>query len=124
MENYDQFNVRFLSILSYIGPMFLLGKFSVEKESEQVKFHNKQGEILFYIFLVLYMVCTALHVLNEFTESVGEIIAFTFTVGVTVAWVLLMIIGVSNAVQGKMIGLPVVNLFVKNNVGSERNEQK
>ncbi len=124
MENYDQFNVKFLSILSYIGPMFLLGKFSVEKESKQVKFHNKQGEILFYIFFVLYMVCIALHVLNKFTESVDEIIAFTFTVGVTVAWVLLMIIGVTNAEQGKLVGLPIVSWFVKNNIRSEKNEQE
>ena len=124
MESYDKFNVKFLSIVSYIGPMFLIGKFSVEKESKQVKFHNKQGEVLFYIFLLLYIVCVALHVLNEFTESVDEILAFTFTVGVSVAWVLLMIIGVSNAVQGKLIGLPIVSWFVKNNTRSEKNEQK
>lgn len=124
MENYDKFNVKFLSIVSYIGPMFLIGKFSVEKESKQVKFHNKQGEILFYIFLFLYMVCVALHVLNKFTESVDEILAFTFTVGVSVAWVLLMIIGISNAIHGKLVGLPIVSWFVKNNTRSEKNEQK
>lgn len=113
MENYDQFNVKFLSIVSYLGPMFLIGKFSVEKDSKQVKFHNKQGEVLFYIFLILYILCVALHFVNEFTESVDEILAFTFTVGVTVAWILLMIIGVLNAIHGKMIGLPIVSWFVK-----------
>ena len=46
-EEYNKVNVKLLSILAYIGPLFLMGKLSVEKDEPHVKFHTHQGAILF-----------------------------------------------------------------------------
>ena len=44
-EEYNKVNVKLLSILAYIGPLFLMGKLSVEKDEPHVKFHTHQGAI-------------------------------------------------------------------------------
>ena len=41
-EEYNKVNVKLLSILAYIGPLFLMGKLSVEKDEPHVKFHTHQ----------------------------------------------------------------------------------
>ncbi len=114
MKDFDEFNVKFLSVVSYIGPLYLIGKFSVEKDSEQVKFHNKQGEILFYVFCVLYFICALLHLVEKLTSGVIELVAFLMTVGVSVALIILMLIGVTSAFKGTKVRLPIVSLFVGN----------
>ena len=41
-EEYNKVNVKLLSILAYIGPLFLMGKLSVEKDEPHVKFHTQR----------------------------------------------------------------------------------
>lgn len=113
MENFDNFNVKFLSVISYLGPLYLIGKFSVEKDSDQVKFHNKQGELLFYIFCTLYFICALLYLVEKIIGGVIELVAFLMTVGVTSAFFILMMIGVTSAFKETKVKLPIVSLFMK-----------
>ena len=55
-EEYNKVNVKLLSILAYIGPLFLMGKLSVEKDEPHVKFHTHQGAILFCFVAGAYVV--------------------------------------------------------------------
>ena len=59
-EEYNKVNVKLLSILAYIGPLFLMGKLSVEKDEPHVKFHTHQGAILFCFVAGAYVVTSLL----------------------------------------------------------------
>ena len=61
-EEYNKVNVKLLSILAYIGPLFLMGKLSVEKDEPHVKFHTHQGAILFCFVAGAYVVTSLLSV--------------------------------------------------------------
>ena len=59
-EEYNKVNVKLLSILAYIGPLFLMGKLSVEKEEDNVKFHTHQGAVLFGFVAGAYVITSLL----------------------------------------------------------------
>ncbi len=113
MEKFDKFNVKFLSIISYIGPLFLIGKFSVEKDSDQVRFHSKQGEILFYTMSCLSLIVLILQLtLSSLFETI-EIICLLSYIAIGVAWLILLIMGISGAISSKMIYIPIIGDIVK-----------
>lgn len=107
--NYNSINVKLLSALSYIGPLFLIGRFSVEKDSDQLKFHNKQGELLFFLMLVVNTVAAAVSfLLSQFLEESFEVIVFLIFIGISVAWLVLSIMGICGSLKGNKICLPIV----------------
>lgn len=112
MSSYNKMNVKFLSVISYIGPLFVIGKFSFEKDSEQVKFHAKQGEVLFYIMFSLSLIsCILDYTLSSMAESLS-IICFLFNIGIGAAWLILSIMGIISAFSGSKVSLPIVGSFV------------
>ena len=108
-SKYNAVNIKLLSALSYIGPLFLIGRFAVEKDSEQLKFHGKQGEILFILMLAINAVAAAISfVLYHLLEESFEIIVFLIFIGISVAWLVLSIMGICGAIKSKKICLPIV----------------
>ena len=106
---YNKVNIKLLSALSYIGPLFLIGRFSVEKDSEQLKFHNKQGEVLFLLMLTFGTVTAIVSfLLFQILEEEFEIIIFLLFIGISVAWLVLAIMGICGAIKSKKICLPIV----------------
>ena len=108
MKQYDKFNVRILSILSYIGPLFIIGKFSLEKDEENVKFHTAQGEILFYLMAILLFITFVVDFfINPFIEVI-EVITLLAYIGISVAWIILILMGVFSAAKGEKSALPLI----------------
>ena len=107
-EPYNKVNVRLLCILSYIGPLFIMGRVAVEKEVPEVDFHSRQGGILFGFVAGAYLITVLLCALLGSFPAVREIVGFLLYVGVTVAWVLMAALGISSAVKKQMKPLPFI----------------
>lgn len=108
MNKYNKINVKFLSVISYIGPLFLIGKFSAEKDCESVKFHVRQGEILFYSMIILFLFTFILdYTLSSILESLS-IICFLLYIGIAVAWLILSLMGIASAFSASNTSLPLV----------------
>ena len=108
---YDKVNVKLLSIIAYIGPLFLMGKFSVEKEEPHVKFHTHQGALLFCFAAGAYVITSLLCWLLNSYPAVQEIVGLFLYVGITVAWVIMIIMGVIGAARNQQKPLPFVGDF-------------
>ena len=91
--------VKLITILDYIGILWILGLF-VEKDNPAVKFHTNQGLILF-IYGVIVGVASAILGLIPF---VGGIIAALLSLSCFA----LMILGIVNAAQGQCKPLPII----------------
>lgn len=95
--------VKMISILSYIGFLWILG-FFIEKENKYVKFHMNQGIILFFIEIVLGFLSSIFMVV----PLLGKI----FASAVGLICLIYMLLGILNAAQGKKEELPIIgNLF-------------
>lgn len=105
---YDKSNIKLLSVLAYIGPLFVVGLFAVEKDSPEVKFHSRQGEILFALVALSYLFSYAVSYLIYFFPAFLEIIWLLLLVLISVGWLILVIMGISGALRGEMTPLPIV----------------
>lgn len=112
MNSYNHANIKFLSVIAYLGPLFVVGKFSYEKECAQVKFHCKQGEALFYMMTTLVLVSIFLDFTFNFVLDSLSIICFLFNIGVGVSWVILAIMGAASALSGTKVRLPIIGVVL------------
>ena len=108
MSSYNKANVKFLSIVAYLGPLFIIGKFSFEKNCEQVRFHVKQGEILFCLMSFFALVSMILEYTFCSVLESFSIIFFLVNMGIGVMWLILAAMGVISACSGSKLSLPVV----------------
>lgn len=94
---------RLLAALSYLG-IFIIIPYLVDKENPFVKFHIKQGLVLFIINLavsVISFVSTmAAFTMAEFAGAIISIAAFVLSV-----------IGIINVIKGEEKELPLVGHF-------------
>ncbi|MDQ5983625.1 MAG: hypothetical protein RUMPE_00649 [Eubacteriales bacterium SKADARSKE-1] len=108
MKESDILNIKILSALSYVGPLFIIGKFAVEKNSPEVKFHSDQGKVLFSLMLIVLLVIISLDIfLTSFSESIS-VIFFLIYIGAGVAWAILASMGIFGVIKNKQIQLPLV----------------
>lgn len=89
-----------MAVLAYIGPLVVVS-YLTAKDDSFVKFHIKQGLVLFTAEVVL-----------SFTKSMFWSFGM-FWVLINFAISVLVIIGIINAIQGKEIELPIVGEFAK-----------
>ena len=89
-----------LAIISYIGILCLVPILMKEKD-EFVKFHAKQGLVLFIAEVATLLI--------SWIPILGWFIGFIFWI----IWVVLSLIGIINAVGGKQVPLPVIGKFAK-----------
>ncbi len=94
-------NRTLMAVLSYIGPLIIVS-FVLAKNDSFVKFHIKQGTVLIAIEIVVWILGMV------FMSSVYMLLNL-----VNLATLVLSIIGIVYAVQGKEKELPVVGGFSK-----------
>jgi uncharacterized membrane protein len=88
-------NDTLLSVLSYIGPLVIVS-YIMPKKSPTVIFHVKQGVVLLVIEIAVWFIGMLVWMLWPLLQIVN------------VATLVLSIIGIVNAVGGKMKELPLV----------------
>ena len=99
-------NIRFLSAISYIGVLFIVGRFSVEKNNPDVRFHQYQGMVLWIVFTVMYLADGLLFAALSFSAPVQAIVTFLTTLAVGVAHVYLCAVGIRSALRFQQTVLP------------------
>ena len=108
---YNKVNVKLLSVLAYIGPLFLMGKLSVEKDEPNVKFHTHQGALLFGFVVAAYVITALLCWLLSSFPAVEEILQLLLYVGITVAWMIMVLMGIISALRKQQRPLPFIGDF-------------
>lgn len=84
-----------LAIISYIGPLCLIPYFTKDKD-DFVKFHAKQGLVLFIFEVITWAIFWAMPFLWYLMNLVS------------LAWLVLSIIGIINAVNKQQKELPII----------------
>lgn len=108
-EEYNKLNVRLLCVLSYIGPLFIMGRVAVEKDVPEVEFHSRQGGALFCVTAAAYLLAGLLHAALQSLPAVSEILDLLLFVGISVAWLILACMGISAAVKKQQTALPIIS---------------
>jgi len=91
---------RDLAFLSYILILFLI-PLIIDPQDEFLKFHAKQGIILFFFFIAVFVIGGILPFIGWF---------FIWPLGIFV-WIILAIFGIYNSLQGKREYLPFIGKF-------------
>jgi uncharacterized membrane protein len=97
-ENKTEGGVNIMALISYIGPLCLIPIFTKEKD-EFVKFHAKQGLILFIIEVIIYLIFRILPI----WYYVWSIINIIYIVEIAFS-----IIGIVNVVNKQKKQLPLI----------------
>ncbi len=101
-------NIRFLSAISYIGVFFVIGHFAVERNNPELRFHKYQGGVLFCFFALLYMMNALLSLILSFFPPIQIILSFLIYLALTVAYVILAVMGIKSALCFNQVILPFV----------------
>lgn len=107
-EPYDKTNIRLLSFLSYLGPLFLIGVFSMEHETEELRFHTRQGGTLFFSMVISYLLVWLITFLLRGAPALAEILGLFLYVGLSVGWFLLVLMGIVSVFQKNPKPLPLL----------------
>lgn len=99
MDPQDIENNKVISLFSYIGILFLIPLLAA-KDSRYARFHANQGIILFIFAIIVNIVIAILGLI----PVVGLIIGWVLSI----AELVLLIIGIVNAVTGKAKELPLI----------------
>lgn len=101
-------NIRFLSAISYISVLFVIGHFAVEKNNSDLRFHTFQGGVLFAFFVVLYFIDFLIYLLLSALPAMQTVICLLLTIGISVAYIMLIVMGVIYALKFRQKLLPFV----------------
>ncbi len=103
----DVESTKGLAWLSYIGFLFLIPML-VNKDSPYTKFHVNQGIVLFLAEIIINVAGIVLGIALRFLPFVGGIIANLLQLALGLVCLVLVILGIVNAVQGNANRLPVI----------------
>ena len=109
--NEENGNIRFLSAISYLGVLFLVGHFAVERDNPDLRFHKYQGGLLCLSFSFLYLTDMLICLLFSFSPQLQAIVSFIITSAVTVAYGFMIYFGVSSAVKFRQRQLPFIGFY-------------
>lgn len=101
----DAANNKVMAVFSYIGILFLIPLLAA-KDSAFARYHANQGIVLF-IFVCAARVATTILGLIPVIGFIASILWWALGV----VWLVGAIMGIVNAVQGKMEPLPVIGQF-------------
>ena len=99
-KNKSSQNNSLMAVLSYIGPLVIVS-YLTSNNNPFVKFHIKQGSVLFIIELILWVLGMMIWILWPLIQIANIVV------------IVLAIIGIINAVGGKEKSLPLVGSFSK-----------
>lgn len=108
-ENND--NIKFLSAISYIFVFFVVGHFAVEKDNPDLRFHKYQGAVLFGTFTGLYIIDLILCLIFSFSPGFQAVAAFILTAAITLAYIMMIVMGISSAVKFEQKQLPFIGFY-------------
>lgn len=108
-ENND--NIKFLSAISYIFVFFIVGHYAVEKDNPDLRFHKYQGAVLFGTFTCLYILDLIVCLIFSFSPGFQGVVAFILTAAITLAYIMMIVMGISSAVQFKQKQLPFIGFY-------------
>ena len=94
-------NKTLMAVLAYIGILIVI-PFFTSKDDSFVKFHLKQGAVLFVIEIIVWVLGM------QFMWVLAPVLGL-----INLGLVVLAIIGIVNAVQGKEKELPLIGQFAK-----------
>ena len=106
-----------MAIIAYIGILFIIPLLTGDyKKSPFLKFHTNQGFVLFLTAIALWIVWSIIwgiaigSIYNSYSLGMlGLISAISWLLSLTI--VALCVIGIINAVNGKMKPLPIIGKF-------------
>ncbi len=104
-EEKDRQDNKAMSILAYIGPLFLVPLFAA-KESKSARFNTNQG-IINCIILAGTSIVLGLLGLIPYVGIIFRILEWAVSAGCTV----LAVLGIVNAARGKVVELPIIGKF-------------
>lgn len=107
-QEYNRLNVKVLSIIAYLGPLFIAGKLAVEKSEPLVKFHSSQGAILFGFEIVSYLLTLIICLLLSSFPAAQEIIGTLLFVAVAITSLIMAIMGIVSASKNQLYKLPFI----------------
>ena len=108
-ENND--NIKFLSAISYISVLFIVGHFAVEKDNPDLRFHKYQGAVLFGVFHLLYLIEGIFLLILSFVPGIKGIIGFLLTGAISLAYIMMIVMGISSALKFEQKQRPFIGFF-------------
>lgn len=100
-------NNKIMAVLAYIGILFLVPLLAA-KDSKFARFHANQGLVLFLADILVGVVCGILTVILVWIPVIGVLISGLLGAILSIALLILMILGIVNAAQGKAKELPLI----------------
>ncbi|MDR0463398.1 MAG: hypothetical protein LBG64_04230 [Pseudomonadales bacterium] len=100
-----------MAALSYIGLLFIIPMVTNSKNDPFVKFHIKQGIVLFISYIVAWIASIVISMILGNIPIMGGIMSFLISTGIWIFYIVLIIKGIVNATGGKTKELPVVGGF-------------
>ncbi len=108
-ENND--NIKFLSAISYISVLFVVGHFAVERDNPDLRFHKYQGAVLFAAAHALYLAEGILLLILSFVPGLRSIVGFLLTGAISLAYLMMIVMGISSALKFEQKQLPFIGFF-------------
>lgn len=106
MDASDIENNKVMGVLAYLSWLVLIPLF-VAKDSKFARFHTNQGLILAIIEIIWWVIEGVLSTILFFVPIVGPIVIALLGL-VNIPFLVLMIVGIVNAVTGKAKELPLI----------------
>lgn len=98
MDETQKQETNIMALISYIGPLCLIPFFKKEQD-EFIKFHMRQGMVIFACELITWVIVAILPILWFLGNLVGLV------------WLILSIIGIINVVKNEKKEIPIVGKF-------------
>lgn len=110
INNYDAQdveNTKSLAWLSYLSILFLIPML-VNKDSAYTKFHVNQGIVLFLVAVIGGIALGILGAILGWIPIIGALLIGLLSAVFGIGVLVLMVLGIINAVQGKAAPLPII----------------
>ena len=104
-------NIKFLSAISYVSILFIIGHFAVERNNPDLRFHKYQGAMLFAVFTVLYMIEGIIMLIFSFSGGIQAVLGFILTGAISLAYIMMMVMGISSALKFEQKQLPFIGFY-------------
>lgn len=101
---------KVLSALSYVGILFIL-PLIIEPKTDFTRFHANQGLVLFIAELIGYIALSIISFILAFIPIIGTVLSYVLYLVFSIGCLVLMILGIINAVQERQQPLPIIGGF-------------
>ena len=100
--------IRLMSIISYLGPLFIVARIINKKRSYIIDFHSWQGGILFFTITIAYSIVGYIANGGFLFPILREVLGIILYFGVSVGGIILIIMGIKNAYNKAQVHLPLI----------------